>query len=91
MAYSVEDSTNTQIKLTWDELINDNTGGSPITNYEVEYNQGSIVNTWTVFELTEDNFSVVPTSGGETYQFRVNGINKFGPGTDSTTITVLAA
>lgn len=94
----VEDSTtsSTQIKVTWTPLTaNADTGADTIIYYSLEWNQGSVVNTWV--ELTTPNnlvTSFTQTSGftpGTTYSYRLRAKNSYGYGPYSSTVSITPA
>lgn len=89
----VEDpsTSSSKIMITWSPITStDDTGAATITYYSLEWNQGSVINTWV--ELTTPTTLVTSftmTSGftpGVTYSFRVRAKNYLGYGPYSFTI-----
>ncbi len=74
---------NAQVMLSWSA---GNTGGSPITDYTIEYSSDSGI-TWKVFPTSGILLFVTVTSleNGVDYQFRVNATNAAGTGPASNT------
>ena len=70
-------------------------GGTEITSYNLEYNQGLGANFVEVIGATTENLSrtiLVPTTSGETYVFRYRSKNIFGFSPDySPTVTIKSA
>jgi len=80
---------NNQVSLTWTAPVI--TGGSPITDYIIEFNGGS---GWTIFddgESTTTSAIVTDLVNGQAYSFRVSAINSVGTSLHSTTISVTPA
>lgn len=62
-----------------------------IDNYEVFWNQGSLINTWASLTLTPSlTLTQSGLSAGETYSFTVRGINKYGAGPTSSATAIIA-
>jgi hypothetical protein len=77
---------NTQVSLSWTAPSN---GGSPITDYLVEY-RTSPAGSWNTFaDGTSTATSAVVTglTNGTAYDFRVSAVNAIGTGTASSTVT----
>jgi len=89
-SFDASTSTNTQIVLTWSSITpGAESGGSlvSITNYLVEENTG----TWGTLTTTNlATYPKTPTLGGTTYTFRISAINKYGTGTASADLVVVA-
>jgi hypothetical protein len=72
-----------------------NIGGSPITSYELMWNQGTTIATWITYKgFTSDDTStsVTITSGitaGESYLFKIRAKNAVGWGPYSSIITII--
>ena len=68
-------TTTTQIAVSWTTLINaEDTGGSSITSYELEWDSGTVGTTWTTIYSNGQDSSHTQTDGvvsGTRYQFRV--------------------
>lgn len=91
-------SNNVQIEIIIDALTGTNTGGSDILEYDIFWNQGSIINTWDLLitlPATGSSFqSHIQTAGiseGLTYQFKYAARNFLGTSLDSATTSILAA
>ena len=91
-------SSTTQIKLDWNELTGDATGGSPIDSYHLQWDQG--LNTDTYSDLkgqdgafdTAVTFTITDLTPGGLYKFRLRAHNVHGWSTDySTPVTFQAA
>lgn len=77
---------NAQVALSWSAPAN---GGSPITDYLVEY-RTSPAGSWTTFSHTASaatSRTVTGLSNGTAYDFRVSAVNAIGTGTASATVT----
>ncbi|MBL4596255.1 MAG: fibronectin type III domain-containing protein, partial [Robiginitomaculum sp.] len=77
---------NKQVSLSW---VAPSDGGSPITDYIIEYSTDNGV-TWTTFTdgtSTGTSTIVIGLSNGRDYQFRVSAVNDIGNGDPSTTTT----
>ena len=78
------DITDTSIKLTWTPPKDD--GGTPITNYNIEYKAADEVK-WRKANdttVTDTSFIVRRLKTGSEYVFRVNAENKVGAGPAAT-------
>jgi hypothetical protein len=88
-------SNNSQIEVDWLALVNDYTGGSAITNYELLMAVGSGTLADSAFSVitTTTNLTFIKTglNEGETYQFRYRGVNVHGIGAISTIVKILTA
>lgn len=88
---TVHQST-TSITISWTEPDN---GGTAITDYEVDWDQGSNVNAWTALVTTTSGTTQHIVSGltdaGATYSFKVRAINAIGESSDSLAYSVIAA
>ena len=78
-------ASSSQMTVSWASITAPaDTGASSITYYSLEWNQGSLVNSWielTTYLTLVDSFTM--TSGftpGITYQFRVKAMNSYGYG-----------
>lgn len=78
ITFDASATTNTAIKLTWNALTGTATGGSSvaITNYVIEWNQGSITNTWQTLTMVASplTFYLLDTpalTGGLNYDFKI--------------------
>lgn len=79
---------NTQVSLSWTAPVV--TGGSPITDYKVEYKLATEPTTWTLFVdgvSTTTSAIVTGLTNGLSYNFRISTINAVGTGTPSATGT----
>ena len=62
-----------------------------IDNYEVYWDQGSVVNSWTSLTLTSSlTYTELGLTGGITYSFKIRGINKYGQGAFSSVVAIVA-
>lgn len=91
-------SSNESIGLVWQALTGSiKTGGAPINNYKIRWNQGSLVNTWVDKEVvaadSSETYSVTigGLTGGVYYQFTILAENIHGWGTQSAVFTENAA
>ena len=76
-----------QVSLVWSVPVSD--GGSVITDYVVEFNDGG---SWTMFAdgtSTSASATVTGLTNGQAYAFRVSAINIVGTGTVSTVSTAV--
>jgi titin len=76
-----------QVSLVWSVPVSD--GGSVITDYVVEFNDGD---SWTMFAdgtSTSASATVTGLTNGQAYAFRVSAINIVGTGTVSTVSTAV--
>jgi hypothetical protein len=84
-------STETSLSLTWTALTADAyTGGSAITSYKLEWDQGT--NTWDTLvgdptDYTSTSYSKTGLTAGTNYKFRLTAINVYGLGVVSNTVT----
>ena len=92
---SVSDFTNTnQIVVSWTKFTTDEeTGGSPITKYEIDWDKGTVGVTWEQIATplqSEDNFHIQTTDvdSGVNYMFRIRAVNIHGAGLFSQTTTI---
>lgn len=77
----------TNVQLTWDAPITN--GGSPITDYTIEYKESGAVS-WTTFSDgvgTSRSVTVTSLTNGTVYQFRVTSINAAGSGVASNSVS----
>ncbi len=82
---------NTEVSLSWTAPLS--TGGSPITDYLVEYSSDS-GSTWTIFDdgtSTTTTTTVTNLLNGQSYDFRVFTINSVGPSNPSVLIDITPA
>ena len=86
--YEGASTTETDLEMVWDALtLPTLTGGSPITSYLVEWDQGT--GTWTSLTTTASlSYLQTGLTTAQAYAFRVAGINIFGTGPYSTTSTL---
>lgn len=89
VVYDVDNSSNTQIVFSWDEVTGLQTGGSPIIEYQVDFDQGT--STWTTSSTSTSTITFDGLTGGMTYSVRVAAVNKYGPSELSDTLSVIAA
>lgn len=75
-----------QLALTWTAPTN--TGGSPITGYQVSTNNGS---NWTDTGSTSTSHTVTGLTNGTSYTFKVRAVNGIGEGAASNVITATPA
>ena len=90
--FTTIDSSTTSITISWTTPDN---GGDAITDYEIDWNQGDLVNSYTSLVSTTSgtNIHVVNglTTDGETFRFVVRSTNSIGTSADSTPYAVIAA
>lgn len=85
-----------QIVVEWDTIIGLDTGGSAITSYNLQWDQGTgtfgvdLAGASTEYLLTTYTLSSGPVAGGE-YGFRYRAANKYGWGPWSEVATIAAA
>ncbi len=82
-------SGNTQVALSWTAPASD--GGSAITDYVVEYNDGGGWSTFVDGTSTGTSATVTGLSNGTSYTFRVSAVNAIGTGSASSTATATPA
>lgn len=92
---SEESTTNVKTRITWTPLTGSDRGGANVNiiNYEV-FMAGNLVDTNQFESLgytTDLEKIVTGLSGGKTYKFKVQGINKYGSGPDSPVVTMLTS
>ncbi|CDW74138.1 pa14 multi-domain protein [Stylonychia lemnae] len=84
-------SSSTVLYLTWNALTsNSDKGGSgvSIVNYDLWWDQGSLINTWVQLALTTNSYyQVNDLEPATTYQYYISAINKYGNGQNSPTAT----
>lgn len=91
-------TTVVEIQIDWTALSTSaETGGSAITSYELQWNQGSAVDEYVALVGSSSDYtdmSYTISSGlteGETYTFKILAKNRWGSGEFSTTTSVVAA
>ena len=84
VSYDVENSSNTEIIVNWDAVTGLATGGSPILEYTVEFDQGT--GAWISSTTTDTTATFITLTGGVTYSFKVAAANKYGTGDSSDTL-----
>ena len=84
--------------MTWLALTTaEETGGSPILNYKIRFNQGSLVNIWVDEAIiaadgsTDYSFTAGGLTGGTYYQFTILAENIHGWSSESALFTDNAA
>ena len=86
---TVSEST-TSITISWTAPAED--GGEAITDYEIDWNQGSVTNSWTPIASTTSGSTSYTKNGltvpQETYKFRVRAKNLVGLSEDSAEYSV---
>ena len=84
--------TATSITFGWSEPYD---GGDVITEYEIDWNQGDTINTFTPLATTSSATRTYTVSGlsiaGEAYRFIVRAINSVGKSANSSSYTVIAS
>lgn len=100
MATPTNDDTTTnqaRIKVAWSALADPDNGGSDITSYHLQWDNGSGGSTWVDLvglSPTSTALSFTVSTGvvsGTSYKFRVRAANVYGWGSYSSTLTVKAA
>lgn len=86
----------TNIDVTWSALASPANGGSTITSYHLQYDDGTSGVTWTDLvglspSSTATTYTLTGITAGTTYQFKVRASNIFGWGDYSSTHSILAA
>jgi hypothetical protein len=74
-------------------LTGTSTGGSAVTisNYEIYWDGGATMPIWVSLTLTSSlTFTQPVTTPGETYSFKIRGINKYGTGPFSSITAIIA-
>ncbi len=80
---------NAQVALTWTAPVS--TGGSALTDYLVEYNDGTGWSTFADGTSTTASATVTGLTNGTTYTFRVSATNAAGTGSPSDTTSTTPA
>ena len=82
--FSTDSQSTTSISFSWTEPAD---GGDTITDYEIDWNQGDSINSFTPLTTTTSGSRTKTVSGltvdGEVYRFRVRAINTVGTSTNS--------
>jgi hypothetical protein len=87
-------SNDTQIEILYAALVNDYTGRSAVTLYELSWDQGGILTTGNYEAINSGNvLNYIKTSltPGTDYKFTYKAFNKYGWGPESDPATILAA
>jgi len=76
-------SSVTQLAISWPHLqTHEQTGGSPVLNYKIRFNQGSLINRWVDIDIIPAspvlNYLIVGLSPGEDYQIAIQAENIHG-------------
>ena len=78
--------------MTWTGTTEN--GGTPVTSYQVWYNQGPITDTYVVYStvsaetLTE---TITSVTAGDPYKIKIVALNRLGSSPDSSETTIYAA
>jgi len=87
-----------KIKIDWDALTGDETGGSPIDSYNLQWDNNSNGANWSDLKGELGSFDTAVTftqeglTGGRAYKFRLKAHNDHGWSVDySTVVSYLAA
>jgi alpha-tubulin suppressor-like RCC1 family protein len=88
---TVGEKTTTSVALTWNAPAND--GGSPITDYKIEYssNAGSTYSTFVDGVSAATSATITGLTTGQTYIFRIRSITSLGQSNSALSPSVLAA
>jgi len=92
LANDAATTTDTVIKFTWDDGASN--GGTSVLDYDIYYDQGSSVATYTLLaEAVANKFyqTTVSLTAGETYSFKVTARNSVGDSAMSAIVSILAA
>lgn len=84
-------STRTTIVLDITAPTGQNTGGVPITGYDVYWNSGGTGTTFTLYQQITTNTITVTTTERQTYLFQVAATNEVGTGSNSATYQTVSA
>ena len=76
-------SSVTQLAISWPHLLTyEQTGGSPVLNYKIRFNQGSLINLWVDIDIipasSTPNYLIEGLSPGEDYQIAIQAENIHG-------------
>lgn len=88
-------TSSTQVEVTWSALTTtEQTGASPITSYQLEWDNNSGGSTWTDIAgvsspYTSTSFVKTGVTAGATYQFRIRAQNALGVGGTSSVLSVI--
>jgi hypothetical protein len=92
LANDATTTTDTLIKFTWDD--GSSNGGTSVLDYDIYYDQGSLVATYVILEEAVVNKfyqTTVSLIAGETYSFKVTARNTVGDSAMSAIVSILAA
>jgi len=84
-------TTDTQIQIDWVALAGSSTGNSPITSYEVYWDNGSGTTSIQLVDSLVLTYTQIGLSSGTDYKFKVRAKNIYGNGPFSTETTIKAA
>lgn len=90
-------TSDSQIEVTWDALVDPYTGYDTITKYQILWDNGSNGVDWAVIETQQEGaftYSYVISTGiqaGDPYQFKFRAYNQHGQGDDSPVATIYAS
>mgnify|MGYP002628979640 CR=1 FL=1 len=83
--------TEARIDLSWSALVGATTGNSPVTAYNVYWDNGGGVTGIALLDSLVTTVAVPGLTGGATYRFKVRARNIYGAGAFSTELAVLAS
>lgn len=92
--YEGSNTDDTQLHIVWNALTGDDTGGEPITVYQVWWDLG--LGSWVPYIIQSSSFTYTytQTSGvaaGQSYQFKYRASNKHGTGVYSNIASIVAS
>ena len=85
---AVSDSS---ISLSWTALVGTDTGNSPITSYNIYWDNGSGTLNLPLMDSLVTSYTISGLTGGINYKFYIRAANIYGYGSFSSTLSVLAS
>ena len=92
-SFTTDSQSTSSITISWTEPADN--GGDPITDYEIDWDQGATTNSYTPLVSTTSGTRTHTISGltiaGEVYKFKVRAVNSVGTSVDSAEYQVIGA